>query len=270
MKPSDDKADDWMPLWIGSYLADTMHLQTVQHGAYFLLLMAYWRDRQPLPDDDDTLRSITKTDRSEWKKMRPVLAKFFKIGEGVWWHKRVEEEIAIADSRKAASRLKAKTAAEARWGKSQNSPPNDAPSNAPSIPQALLEDVHDECPLPIPIPITGIQAVVVKEKTVCVNLPHTLFSDQFRTAAACRPELVIEVVWVNFNNHYTPEKRTLAKWKQWVSTEHSPVNSAPAKADPDSQGAILALAKERGIPKWDGMSQWDSYKKLVIGERVSA
>ena len=107
-----NKTDAWMPLWIGAYLADTMRLTTIQHGAYLLLLMAYWCDRSPLPDIDDELRSITKTDNSEWKAMRPVLAKFFRVEDGVWWHKRVEEELSASKKHKE----KAESGGSSRWG----------------------------------------------------------------------------------------------------------------------------------------------------------
>jgi uncharacterized protein YdaU (DUF1376 family) len=149
MRLSDDqKADMWMPLWIGAYTADTMELTTVQHGAYLLLLLAYWRKRAPLADNDDTLRSITKLEKADWRRHRPTLAAFFKVGDGVWWHKRVEAEIAAAEKRAKAASAKASKGAQARWKKS----PEDAPGDAPSMPQALLEDMPKQCPTPSPTP----------------------------------------------------------------------------------------------------------------------
>lgn len=155
----DKKADVWMPLWIGAYLADTMKLTTVQHGAYFLLLIAYWRERSPLIDDDEELRSITKMERAEWKKNRPVLAKFFRVGAGVWWHKRVEHEIAAAQARAKKAAEKAAKAAQARWGNGDKKPSSSAHGNAPSIPQGLPEDMLDECPPPSPIPLPTVASV---------------------------------------------------------------------------------------------------------------
>lgn len=155
------KTDAWMPLWIGAYLADTMRLTTIQHGAYLLLLMAYWREELPLPDDDEELRAITKTERAEWKKMRPVLAKFFVVANSVWWHKRVEEELAAAKVRASKASSKARAAADARWGNASKQ----SSSNAPSMQQALHKDVLDECPTSHTITntSTGIQPLVAKD-----------------------------------------------------------------------------------------------------------
>lgn len=157
---ADKKTDNWMPLWIGAYLADTMKLTTLQHGAYFLLLIAYWRERKALADVDDELRSITKLDRAEWKRNKPVLSAFFKVGNGVWWHKRVEEEIAAANARSEKASGKASKAAQARWTDRPKHAPDDAPSNAPSMPQALLKDMHEECPTPLPIPLPSEESSV--------------------------------------------------------------------------------------------------------------
>ena len=265
---TENKTDAWMPLWIGAYLADTMRLTTAQHGGYLLLLMAYWRDREPLPDDDEELRSITKTDRTEWKKMRPVLAKFFRIGDGVWWHKRVEEEMAIADARQVAAQKKAKAGADARWGKSQK----DASGNAPSMPQALPEDVPKLCPTPSPTPI-GIPTGLDLKKSVCEPAPHTQFSDEFRTAAKSRPDVDAEVVWAKFNDHYPPESRTLHRWKTWLTNEQAPRSGAasPSVSDPDSRASIEAMAASKGMQPWDGYSvQWPVYKARVLGQEVTA
>lgn len=149
MTDEDKKADVWMPVWIGSYVADTMDLTTIQHGAYFLLLLAYWRKRGPLADSDETLRSIAKMERAEWKRHKPVLAAFFRVGDGVWWHKRVEVELKEAEKRKAAAVSKAKKGAEARWSKCSGN----GPSDASSMHGALLDGMPKQCPPPPPLPL---------------------------------------------------------------------------------------------------------------------
>ena len=80
-----------MPVYIGDYLADTMHLSTEQHGAYLLLLFHLWR-RGILHDDDVVLAQITGLDPSAWSNSRAVLAEFFEIHDGLWHHGRVEQE----------------------------------------------------------------------------------------------------------------------------------------------------------------------------------
>lgn len=137
MAKSDDKADIWMPLYIGDYLADTSRLTTEQHGAYLLLMMDYWRVGPP-PDDDEILQNVTRLSKFLWKKHRPVLEKLFSVKDGAWHHKRLDEEIARARAGSSAASIKARIAAEARWGK------KDAPSTAP--------DMLEECPSPSPSP----------------------------------------------------------------------------------------------------------------------
>ena len=140
---TETKVDAFMPLWIGAYLADTLTFTTAQHGAYLLLLMAYWRERGALPDDDEALRSIAKADSSEWRRMRPAIAKKFIVADGVWWHKRVEAELVAAVARKDKATSKANKAAQARWGNCSKDAPSNAPSNdpsnAPSNAQAMLQ-----------------------------------------------------------------------------------------------------------------------------------
>lgn len=87
------RSDTWMPLYIGDYLRDTNRLSTVQHGAYFLLIMDYWVNGPP-PDDDEQLAAVTKSSAPEWKKLRQALVRYFQIEDGFWRHKRVDKELA--------------------------------------------------------------------------------------------------------------------------------------------------------------------------------
>lgn len=131
--------DTWMPLYIGDWLGATQRLTAEQTGAYIQILIDYWRNGPP-PDDDDVLRQITKLDKARWKKARTALQGMFQISNGVWKHKRVEEELRRAKEHAERRSKKAKTAAEARWA--------NAPSNARSNARSMLE----ECPTPSPSP----------------------------------------------------------------------------------------------------------------------
>src|SRR4051812_41677706 len=106
------KPDDWMPLHIGEYHADTTHLTRDMHGAYFLLLMAYWRRGGPLPADDGRLAATAKATATEWRKLRPVLAEFFTERDGHWHQKRADAELAKATRMTEAKALAGKKGAD--------------------------------------------------------------------------------------------------------------------------------------------------------------
>lgn len=130
-----------MPLYIGDYLGDTQRLTTEQHGAYFLMILDYWRNGPP-PDDDAVLRLITRLDVAAWRKHRPVIERLFKVTDGVWRHKRIEEEIVAAQFNQERRSSKAQAAANARWG--------NAESNARSMPEETLEECAPPSPSPEP------------------------------------------------------------------------------------------------------------------------
>lgn len=95
------KTDAWMPLWIGDYLADTMHLTAAQHGAYLLLLMAHWRRPEGLPADPDFLAATARMTREQWLSEAKACLAFFTEKDGVLTHKRVVEERARAEAKHA-------------------------------------------------------------------------------------------------------------------------------------------------------------------------
>jgi uncharacterized protein YdaU (DUF1376 family) len=88
----------WMPLYVADYLADTGHLSAAEHGAYMLLIMHYWRQRE-LPSDDRALARIARMSEQEWDGSRGVLAELFDPN---WKHGRVESELAKADRKSEA------------------------------------------------------------------------------------------------------------------------------------------------------------------------
>ena len=90
-----EKADIWMPLYIGDYLADTTRLTTEQHGAYLLLIMDYWRSGK-LPDNDAVLMQITRLQPNAWSNARAMLEQFFSIENGFWIHSRIDKELELA------------------------------------------------------------------------------------------------------------------------------------------------------------------------------
>ena len=92
----------FMPLYVGDYLADTTMLTKEQHGAYLLLIMTYWRNRGPIPDRDDGLAMATRSTPQEWKRLRPIMQAFFAVKDGLWTHKRIDEELVKADAKYAA------------------------------------------------------------------------------------------------------------------------------------------------------------------------
>lgn len=139
-----EKTDLWMPLWIGDYLADTMNLSRDLHGGYLLLLMAYWRNRGPLLDDDEDLASTVKASLEDWKeRLKPkLLVRFFTLESNVtnnvtlnvWRHKRADEELAGAMANRAAAVARTAKATAARQEKRLAAAGESGNSGAPAAP----------------------------------------------------------------------------------------------------------------------------------------
>jgi uncharacterized protein YdaU (DUF1376 family) len=122
------KSSAWMPFYVGDYLADTMHLTTVQHGAYFLLICHYWRTG-PIVDDDGVLASICRMGKSEWTKNRAIIRRFFTARDGLLHQKRIDAELEFA----SGISEKRRAAANASWANRESKPAANAHANAPDL-----------------------------------------------------------------------------------------------------------------------------------------
>lgn len=106
----------WFPLYIKAYLSDTYMLTTEQHGAYLLLLIAYWDRQQALPDDDQELASLANLPPDRWDSHRKVLSRFFEVSDGQWRHDRVEKEILEALEHHTKKKRASEAGHAARYG----------------------------------------------------------------------------------------------------------------------------------------------------------
>jgi uncharacterized protein YdaU (DUF1376 family) len=78
-----------MPLYVRDYIADTVHLSALEHGAYLMLIMNHWLHGS-VPTDAKLAR-IARLDCERWTGIRRTLVELFEPG---WRHKRVEAELA--------------------------------------------------------------------------------------------------------------------------------------------------------------------------------
>lgn len=100
----------WLPFNVADYLKDTSHLTVAEHGAYLMLILHYWTNRG-LPADEGMVRRIAHMSVEQWAESRDALAALFRDG---WTHKRIDEELAKADSLVEKRRNNARTQHEGR------------------------------------------------------------------------------------------------------------------------------------------------------------
>jgi uncharacterized protein YdaU (DUF1376 family) len=115
---------------LGDYAKDTAHLSMIEHGAYRILLDAYYTREVPLPTDR---RACYKLARAQSKDERAavdyVIEEFFIVQETGIHHARCDAEIFRFKDKQA----KAKRSAEARWNKQQTHSDGNANASADAM-----------------------------------------------------------------------------------------------------------------------------------------
>jgi len=128
-----------LPLFTDAYLGDTTHLTTIEHGAYFLLLMATWRSKDcRLINDDKLLARYTKLSAKQWLRIKPLILDFFDEKNGYLYQGRLTDEHAFVLQRSRQQSDNAK----ARWLKTKETTDT----------TALPEECHRYAPTPTPTP----------------------------------------------------------------------------------------------------------------------
>ena len=86
---------NYFEVWIGDWLRKTMSLSMGEQGAYFLLVLSYFSERQALPADYEELYGICKAKTtSERKQAKKVIDKYFPIEEdGLRHNSKCDEKI---------------------------------------------------------------------------------------------------------------------------------------------------------------------------------
>lgn len=194
------KPDSFMPLWIGDYLADTMHLTRDQHGAYLLLLMAYWRHARALPNDNAYLASVTKSTEDEWRMMAPVLAMFFTVDATAWTHRRVEEELKKAKKAYDDKVGKAKAGAAKRWSGHKPKHPS---SNAQAMPNQCQSQPH----LSFPSEKERVVGTTAQKNSAVVQSTGNNWNEQYPNWTKFRAT-VGDKIWMAWFDHLTPINET--------------------------------------------------------------
>lgn len=102
----------YMQFYVADYLADTMHLEAEEHGAYILLIFNYWQTGKPIPKD--RLQKIARVSNDRWPSVERSLQCFFNDNGTEWVHKRIEADIAMVEEAQAQKVAAGKASASAR------------------------------------------------------------------------------------------------------------------------------------------------------------
>ena len=106
----------YLPLWTDAFLADTMHLNTEETGAYLLLLMHAWRHPDcTLPDDDTMLARYARVSTRRWPAVKPSITPFWTKGDDG----RLSQKRLTLERNRVVGRLKQARAASAASAKAR-------------------------------------------------------------------------------------------------------------------------------------------------------
>lgn len=242
------KIDGFMPLRIREYLFDTQHLTTEQHGAYLLLIMAYWANGGPLENDPERLRAITKMSKFLFKKVWPILENFFTIDGKFLRQKRLDEELEKARKITEKRAEAGATGASKRWQMPEN---DDSKPIANTMANGCtLTSTYTQTMSTIPSLIPNhIDSNSIQPKE---PLPKKLEAPQ--AASEATPNDLIKQLWDVGSNYLTKNgidpklaRTMIGKWRKMHGAEKTllALNSASANCVSDPLPYIQKVLNRR-------------------------
>ena len=105
-----------LPLFTDAFIADTIHLNAAQTGAYLMLLMCAWRSKDcTIPNDDKILARFSRMSPKEWAANRDVILSFWDLNDdGEYFQKRLTDERSYANDRRDQATRAGKASAKKR------------------------------------------------------------------------------------------------------------------------------------------------------------
>lgn len=151
----------WMPLYIGDYIADTLHLNTQQHGAYLLLFFHQWRkghfSESEIPVIARFQASASSTSQAEVKQelsslLAPIMQMLTKDGDGLWFSARCDREKSKWSEKKRVFHERARKGGLAKAKRIREEKEKQAAIlAASSTSSSVLEGMLETCTSPSPI-----------------------------------------------------------------------------------------------------------------------
>lgn len=106
--------DRYIPICIGDYQRDTLHLAVADHGAYLLLLMHAWTHDGKIPIESEQRRRIARMTPQQWRNRAEIIMAFWDLQSDCYTQKRLCFELAKARELYAARVARTAAARAAR------------------------------------------------------------------------------------------------------------------------------------------------------------
>lgn len=134
------KTEQELPLNVSEFTQDTLGFDNAEIGSYILLLIDYWANARPIPNDDKYLRNVTRCPDGIWLRTKGLLSSKFDVSNGSWKQARMERAIAESKARKAAITKASALGVEARrqMGQIPNKPVGQ-PDGLPAVERISAE-----------------------------------------------------------------------------------------------------------------------------------